>query len=156
MTSRAEEVAASSLSKLLAEIDIGDRLPDSDEFGSLELALERFLPEVLGEAHRLHWGREAFDGFCFAVAKKSSDCEAEFLGLGLIMSDQTWTPIRARLEVSTREDSISWVSCDVGDGGAGGKRMTRLPADSNRVGKLLHLVEHRANEIEWAFSAVRR
>jgi hypothetical protein len=155
MASKAEVVAARSLRSILATVEVGAHIPESADRSSLEAALEHFLPEVLADVYRPHWDYEAFDGFSFAIARKTGPTEAEFLGLGLIISDQTWTPLRTRLRVAPKTDTMPYAACDVGDGGAGGKRMTRLPWGSSRVPKFLYFVSKHANEIDWAFSAVR-
>jgi len=155
MISKSEELTGRSLRSMLAPVRVGDSFADSEEFQDLQLALEHFLPDVLRKVYPREWRGQSFDGFSFAVARKTGPSEAEFLGLGLLIADQTWTPVRIHLRAAHEADSITWLACKVGDAGAHGRNKTRLPFGSTKVGKLLAAVEENPNDIEWAFSVVR-
>jgi hypothetical protein len=133
----------------------GDQIEESAEFGELRLALERFLPAVLRESYPAQWRHEAFDGFRLAVARRTGPFEAELLGLGLLISDQTWTPMHVRLRAAADADSISWVLCRVGSRIGAGPEFTRLPHDSTKMSKLLYSVSEQPENIAWAFTVER-
>lgn len=155
MISRSEELAARSLRSVLAAVGVGDSFEDAQELADLELALERFLPYVLRDVYPREWKAEAFDGFSFAVARKTGPAEAELLGLGLLITDQSWTPVHIHLRVDPDSDRLAWVRCQVGDNAAQRRSERRLPFGSGKVGKLLSSVGERPADVEWVFSAVR-
>jgi hypothetical protein len=124
-------------------------------FDELQSALERFLPAVLCDGYPAQWRYESFDGFRFAVARKTGPFEAELLGLCLLISDQTWTPLHVQLRASADADSIPWVLCRVGSRIGAGREFTRLPYDSTKVSKLLFSVSEHPESIAWAFTAER-
>ncbi len=155
MVSKAEQAACHSLRSVLATVGVGDAIEASDELAELDFALEVFLPELLRESHPSAWRGESFDGFRWAVARKTGPAEAAFFGLALLVSDQTWTPIHVRIRSEPRIDAISWVSCKVGDGGAAGKNMTRLPYESGRINSLLFSLGKDPDCVDWAFTIVR-
>jgi hypothetical protein len=154
MVSKAEAAASRSLRIVLSPLSVGDTVEESLELTELHFALEIFLPEVLSESSAF-WRAESFDGFRWAVARKTGSSDAEFLGLGLLISDQSWTPLHVRMTIEPKIDAISRISCNVGDGGPGGKRMTRLPYASSKESKLLFSVGHNPEAIDWAFSVTR-
>jgi len=155
ISAKPEEVAGRCLRNVTASLVESEQIEQSEELFELQSALERFLSSLLREDYPAQWGHEALDGFRFAVARRTGPAEAEFLGLCLLISDQTWTPVHVRLRAATETDAISWVSCKLGDGGAAGARMTRLPYESSKVSKLLFGVGEHPNGIDWAFSVER-
>ena len=96
--------------------------------------------------------QDSFDGIETIVARKTGPLEAEILGLCVLIEDQTWTPIHARIAISASTDEISWLDCKVGDRGDGQGGMRRIPYDESRVMKDLYLVSQRASDITWVFS----
>ena len=139
----------------MANLSDGEQIDESEDFDELQSALERFLPSVLRDAYPAQWRREALDWFRLAVARKTGAVEAELIGLCLLISDQSWTPLHVRLRASPETDAISWVSCKIGDGGAAGEKMTRLPYESTKVSKLLFSVSEHPENINWVFSLER-
>lgn len=108
MTSRAEEIASRCLRAILANISTGSTIEYSDDFRWFQSALERVIPSILEDEYEW-WRWENLDGFSFAVARKTGPEEAEFIGLCILMSDQTWTPIHLRLRVALQSDNIEWL-----------------------------------------------
>ena len=155
MVSKAEEIAGRCLRSVTNALADGDQIEESEDFEELQSALERFLPALLRETYPAQWRHAAFDGFRLAVARKTGPSEAELIGLGLLISDQTWTPFQIRLRAAPGIDGVSSVRCNVGDGGASGSGMTRLPYGASKVDKLLFSVSERPQDIAWAFSIVR-
>lgn len=150
MTSKTEEVVAHSLRACLAGLVENATIEESEDFRSLVSGLEFFLPAVLSEVHH-EWRDESMDGFHLVVARKTGPREAEFIGLCILISDQTLTPIHIRLRGSASENEIEWLECKVGESGEGKGQMVRLPYDSPRQGKLLATLPNRLNTLDWAY-----
>jgi hypothetical protein len=151
MMAKFEELAAQYLRMSLRDVGEGNQLPDSEALRQFKSALELFLPLMLRHSDPNHWRLEAFDAFRFPVARKTGPCEAEFRGAGLLLSDETWTPVQLRLRVAVESDVIAWGSCQVGDRRV--ERTQRLPSKSPELGRLLASVSERPEAIEWTFSA---
>jgi hypothetical protein len=149
MASRTEEAVSRSLRLMLDGLAVGATIEDSEEFRRLLSSLEFFLPSVLGEVHG-EWKDEGMDGILSAAARKTRPNEAEIIGLCVLISDQTLTPIHVRLQVCASGDEIEWLECNVGERGEGKCGMLRIPYDS-MTGKHLVAVAERANAIEWAY-----
>ena len=148
VVSKAEEAAGRTLRSVLADVSEGEQIAESEDFQELQSALEYFLPSILRDTYPAQWRHESLDAFRFAVARKTGPLEAELLGLCLLISDQTWTPVHIHLRAAAEAEAISWVSCKLGDGGPAGKRMTRLPYESTKVSKLLFSVSEHPENID--------
>jgi hypothetical protein len=149
MASKTEETIGRSLRSILDGLADGEAIGDSEGFRSVLSGLEFFLPAVLGEIHG-QWRDESLDGILPAVARKTGPGEAEIIGLCILISDQTLTPIRVRLQVSPSGDEIAWLECNVGQRGDGKAGMARTPYNA-MSGKQLVLVAQRPNDINWAY-----
>lgn len=90
MKSKAEKLLARSLCDAVADIPVGERLDASRLQADIGIGLQVWVPEVPG------WEEESVDGFRFSEARMTADLEAELIGLGLLISDQTWTPAALR------------------------------------------------------------
>jgi hypothetical protein len=120
MASKAERIFSQSLRTILAELSVGANIEHSDQFRNALAGLEFCLPELLGS----EWHDE-FDGFEFIVARKTGDRQAEMIGLCLLISDQTLTPIHLHIQIASKEDEVSWLDCKLGEKGKHG--MVRTP-----------------------------
>jgi hypothetical protein len=140
-----EELAAQYLRLALRDVALGGDIPPSAARKQLESTLELFLPLMLRDADANYWRLEAFDAFQFPVARKTGPLEAELCGIGLLLSDETWTPVKARLRVSAESDTIVAGNCQVGDQRVGPKE----------PGKLLALLREQPDSVSWAFSVER-
>ena len=136
-------LAGQALRELLAGVPDGDGLPEGEAFGKLQSVLERLVPALVG------WRHESLDGFRFAVAKKVCPHDAELLGLCLLISDQTWTPIHLRLSVAPGDDALRVEECHLGEADDATGEMVRLPYDSNRVTKELMALPTRFQSVSW-------
>lgn len=154
MTSRGEEIASRCLRAMLAPISAGSAIEDSDDFNTFQSALERVIPSSL-EVEYPWWQYESLDGFRFAVARKLGPKEAEFIGLCLLITDQTWTPLHVRLRIASQNDHIEWLDCRVGESGTGNGGMVRTPYGASRETKLLYSVVNRLDSIPWAYKVTR-
>jgi hypothetical protein len=147
--STAETIVSRSLRIVLAGMSPGSAIDESEPFRELQSALERFIPSVLGLRY------EGLDAFRFAVARKVGPEEAEFIGLCLLITDQTWTPFHIRLRVSSTVDKVAALDCKLGEVGEGAGGIVRTPYDSNRVAKLLLSLPGRIHSIQWAHAVSR-
>jgi len=105
MTSKAEKIASRCLRAILAPISVGADTEDSDDFSDFQSAMEYVIQSIL-EKEYPWWRWESLDAFSFAVARKTGAEEAEFIGLCLLITDQTWTPFHLRLRVASQGDTI--------------------------------------------------
>ena len=149
MKSKAEIVASQALRAVLAPLATGASIEASQNLREFESALEYFLPEELG------WRDEAFDAFKFGIARKVAHDEAEFVGLGLLISDQAWTAIHLWLRLSPDSDEVALLDCRVGEPRDGRSGIVRIPYASRRVSKVLFGWPERIGTIQWVFRAVR-
>lgn len=154
MRSRAEEMASRCLRAILAPLPYGAVIHDSDDFSLFQRALEYVLPSALREVYPW-WQHESLDAFRFAVARKIGIEEAEFIGLCLLISDQTWTPIYLRMSIARESDSFDWLECRVGELGDDAGGMLRIPHKSARINELPGSVEQRLESIQWAYTISR-
>jgi hypothetical protein len=99
MASQAEQIVGRSLRTILAGVPNGESIADSEHLRDLLSGMEFFIPEVLRDFHH-EWYADFLDDFIPVVARKTGEQEAEFLGLCILISDQTLTPIHLRLQVS--------------------------------------------------------
>jgi hypothetical protein len=151
MMAKFEELAAQYLRLALRGVQEGDHIPEGGPRAQLQSAFELFLPLILRQADPSHWRLEAFDAFRFPVARKTGPLEAEFCGGGLLLSDETWTPVQVRLRAAADSDTIAWARCQVGDRLV--SRTERLASKSPDLGKMLASVCEHPEGVDWAFSA---
>ena len=144
-------MACQSLRAALAPLAVGSFIEPSEDRRSFESALEFLIPARLQDEYRW-WRYESFDGFLFTVARKVGPHEAEFVGLCLLISDQSWTPLHLRLRVSPDDDALDSMECKVGEVGEGNGGMVRTPYGSTRESKVLHSVAQRLDSIPWAYT----
>ena len=154
MTTKAEKIASGCLRDVLAPMTIGAAIKDSDDFSMFQGALEFLIPRMLRKKYDW-WEKESLDGFRFVVARKTSPEEAEFIGIGLLITDQAWTPLHLRLRLSKQSDRFEWIECKLGELENGNSKMKRIPYESSEVTKILHSMESRLEAIVWAYSIAR-
>jgi hypothetical protein len=149
MTSKAERVTSERLREILAPLTVGASIEQTQPFLEFQSALERFLPAELG------WNHESFDAFQFVLAHKVALDEAEFVGLALLISDQSWTPIHLWLRLSPTSDQVTELECRVGEPGDGVAGLMRIPYGSRAVDKFLLRLNERLGSIQWVYRAAR-
>lgn len=148
--SKTEEFTARSLRAALAGLEAGASIANSDGFQELLGGLEFFLSSVLSEVHQ-EWREESLDGFHVAIARKTGPFEAELMGLCILISDQTLTPLHIRLRGAATKDEIEWLECKVGKAGQGKGGMMRMPYDSPKQAKVLYAVVEQPDSINWVY-----
>jgi hypothetical protein len=150
MASRAEQWVSRSLRTVLDGVPNGTSIAGAESLQDVLDGLEFFIPEVLRELYA-EWEHESLDGFIPVVALKSGEREAAIFGLCIIISDQTLTPIRLRLQVAASKDEVSWLDCGLGERGDGG--MVRTPYKLlNQARKRLYALVGREDMIDWVYT----
>lgn len=144
-----ESLVSAQLRTVLADLGEGAAIPASPAFQELQDALEVWVPSLLG------WRYEGLDAFRFASARKLTDLSAEFLGICLLISDQTWTPLHLRVTLAPSADSFDSVQCSLGEPGSGPNGLLRVPFTSKKADALLASLPSRAGEIPWVFAITR-
>jgi hypothetical protein len=151
MISIAEQRLSRFLRLVLADLPGGAAIANSKQFGEVLSGLEWFLPEVLIEVYP-EWEWECLDGVQSIWARKTGAGEAELLGLCVLMSDYTVTPVHVRLQVALSDDAISWLECRLGEKGQDG--LVREPFNSSVImSKHLWALQWRPDRIDWAYKA---
>jgi hypothetical protein len=102
-----------------------------------------------------YWRYEGLEGFRFGVARKQDTDEAEFIGLCLLVGDQTWMPFHLRLRIAPKDDHIVSLECKVGELGMDNSLMIGTSYGSSRETKLLYSVVNRFESIRWAYTIKR-
>ena len=150
MMDKFDELAAQYLRRALRDVREGEAIPPSGALTQLQSTLELFLPLMMRDSDPAHWRLEAFDAFRFPVARKTGPWEAELRGAGLLLSDETWTPIALRLRAAADADTIAWASGRVGD-----RRIhpAQRPTAQSDLQALLARVSEQPDQIEWSYAA---
>lgn len=141
-----EQELAREIRAALDGMVVGENIPDSISFRNAMRALEWFIPQLLREVHP-EWN-EALDGVYPQVAVKTGENEAEIIGMCILISDQTCTPLHVRLRAAIDMNEIESLECRLGEIARDGK-MRRIPYGTNRSRDLA--VVHRLNDIVWAY-----
>lgn len=151
MASRAEEIIASTLRSVLAELPSGALIPDSKKFRDALSGLERVLPNIIGEIHS-EMLEQSLDGVLPAVARKTGDAQVEIFGLCIFIEDQTVTPMHVELQLAETADEISWMECRLGEKGDRGMVRTTY---SSPTGMLKRTYAMACNcvpqQIDWVY-----
>jgi hypothetical protein len=151
MNTKAEGGVSRALSSLLEGLANGASLDqESEHFRTLCTALEFFLPSVLGQVYDF-WRGDSLDGFRFVVARKVGPRSVEMLGLGLLISDQCWTPLQLLIRLAPSNTKVEALTCRIGERVLDKGGLVRLPVLSSGVDKFaLRLV---GRDVDWAFEA---
>lgn len=144
---KAEKLLARSVRAALADVPVGGSIHESAHMADVKLALQFWTPQVLG------WDEESLDGWRFSVATKTAEGEVELLGLGLLISDQRWTPMRIVIRVSRTADAVVAYYCGLGEPGNGKAGIVRLPYRSQEAQQMLDRPPDIIRATRWAFSA---
>jgi hypothetical protein len=150
MKQNIEERTAQSLRSVLDPLPPGN-IEDSERLRNFLGDLEFFLPVVLSEVY-LHWKHESLDGLLPEVSRKISTREGEFIGMCILMDDQSLVPYHVRLRVSPLRDVIEWMECKLGESGSGRGGMVRSPDQYSE--KRIFTMLSRPEMIDWAFKAM--
>ena len=150
--SRAEVALVGELVRALAGVSVGDEVllpPSCDICASLELVLPALL-----RAKFPGWEHESLDGVFVARAVKSAPLGIRLVGTGILISDQSVTPLHAEIEAAfDSEVSLSKFDVRVGEAGGGALGVSGPPCGSREAAELLASVASRAPSIEWVYTA---
>jgi len=145
-----EAATWAALRALRAEAQTDTDLSANASVHEVLSALEYFLPAVL-RTEFPSWQNESLDGIFPVRSLLSSPKGFEVFGLGLLISDQSLTPLFASV-FEADEQRIAYVSCMIGELNPGTDReMLRIPYSGVRVGDELRRLRARTSPITWAF-----
>jgi hypothetical protein len=147
---QSEIVVAKSLRRLLATLEDGAPIEWPEKYSDTFNGFEYLLPQLLSQ-HYAYWKHESFDGFFPATSQKIGPYSAEIVGVCILISDQTVTPINIRIGILPPADEIAWMDCKVGARGSGAGAMTRTPWPIWRENPLCTLT-HPVDSIDWVYS----
>ena len=144
MSSDPETAVAVALKSALSDVAVGEPIP-TDARTALESSLEFYIPQLLG------WRGESLDGFRFCVARKIGVDSAEFLGVALLITDQTWTPTWLLIRHEGDRNGLREVHCRFGERDREGSGMRRLAYHSRQVEVLLRNLPEWAAALDWLY-----
>jgi len=130
----------------------GSQIVDSEEFRTVQGALEFLIPAALSETYP-QWQHESLDGFRFSLARKLGPEEAELAGLCVLISDQKWVPVHLRLRIALESDSVEWFECKLGELGDNGQMQRGY--SQHQLNTLLYTIADRLESVQWAFMVTR-
>jgi hypothetical protein len=143
-----EQHVCENLSPLLREHAVGDSLHDPDSYSDVLRSLEYFLSTLLREVHD-EWQHESLDGIYPWWFRKTGDREAALLGLAILISDQTLTPLYVQLQLSPTWDRVAWIDLRLGERTKTGCR--RVPYGDASVPRLVSHVSERYESLDWFY-----
>lgn len=146
--SPAERIVERELRRLLRERAVGESFHlDYENDGELLVALERFVPEVLAAAYD-EWRFAGLDGMYDVVAIRVDPNSLELAGTALLLRDQCFTPIHARLGVGRGATAALHGEIRIGEPGGGSLGISGPRYSAYRRATPVHL--QRAN-IDWTY-----
>ena len=151
MMQTCEQRIARSCRAILSSIEIGGDVTESIGMHDLLTGLEYFLPEVLAEVYP-YWKSESLDGFFVYAARKTRVNEMVFMGLCVLISDQTVTPFHVSLRSPTAGDELEWMECRHGNRGDRKGGMDRVHYRKWNW-RIFAGTDDPAESIDWAFRA---
>ena len=148
----AEPRLARAISSALEGLPIGEDLCLASDSDICSL-LERYIPEVLAQEHP-KWSGESLDGIFVSRARKVGCRRIEILGTGILITDQTVTPLLVELQPCPSASVIGEFEINVGEPGEGALGISGPPCHSGRASRLLHRLEgrHELQRIDWVYS----
>jgi len=149
MASNVEENIVRALRSVLDPLPSGAAIEASGEFQKVLDGLEYFIPELLRELHQ-QWEHESLDGILPFVARKAGPREAEIIGVCILISDQTTTPIHVQIQAKSEGVELSWMECRLGESRSG--EMVRTPYAAASSAKLLADVVDSIDTIKWSYA----
>jgi hypothetical protein len=118
--------------------------------------LERYIPETLASEYA-EWTGESLDGIFTAQAINEGRSTLRLLGTCILITDQTVTPLQARLQVAPNADSLRSLEISVGELGGGALGISGPPCNSGQAARLLHGLQNRIEleGVDWVYSVIR-
>lgn len=152
--SRAESALIGELLKVLGPVALGEAVhlpPGSGLCASLELVL----PELLRAVYPV-WEGESLDGVYVASATKTAATNIWMVGTGILMSDQTVTPLYAELGTFEGGTCLTRYRIGVGEPGGGRLGISGPRCHSHAASALLASVVRRVQGIAWVYEVLLR
>lgn len=142
---------AQELEELIAPIAMGEffSVPPS---AAICASLERFIPAELSQQYP-EWRAESLDGIFVARATKTGPKAAEFAGAGILISDQTLTPLLAELELTRRQDQepVRLSRLKIGEVGGGPLGISGPVCNSKEAKDYLANLIDRLDAVTWSY-----
>ena len=151
--SEAEQQVTRSLAALLDRVSDGETFSnDCDQLSKTLGLLERFIPATIEQVYD-EWQDESIDGFRLPIVRKTGPHEVELIGLAILTSDQSVTPVHLRIQVCPAMQEIVWLEFKVGKPGLGRGGLDRIPYGSQPAEKWLKniLATETAPDIKWVY-----
>lgn len=146
---KAEEIVSSNLHAILRVLTIGESIEESERLQEVLSGLEFILPAIFQDKYK-EWKCESLDGIYLAKASKTGENEAEFIGLCILITDQTLTPFHLRLRVVNSQAEIGWLRCRLGENTQQG--LLKIPYNSLSWHKYLHKLEDcLPDSMDWVY-----
>ncbi|RLB49193.1 MAG: hypothetical protein DRJ42_21565 [Deltaproteobacteria bacterium] len=143
---RAAGLASQHLEALLANLEQGSSLPETEVLHQFLSAMERVVADAL-RARFDELKRLTIDGFRLERTTVTGPGKAELLGLCYLLPDSPLAPICVR--VVSRLDGIAWIQCKLGERDSDTGKFEPVPP--NQAAKESHRLGQRDAEIEWAY-----
>jgi hypothetical protein len=147
----AEQVVATELVALVRDVPVGASL-DLQPSSRLCAGLERYLPQLLRRGYPA-WLGESFDGISPIQAVKVYDRTVLVAATGILISDQTITPLLAELTATDSGDAIASFRVCVGEPGGGSLGISGPPCNSGAALRLASRLAGRLEQgrVDWVY-----
>jgi hypothetical protein len=152
-TQNLDAKVALELSALLESASV-DSPSTAEPSADLLYLMELYIPQLLARNYP-EWKGESLDGFLFAKVQKVESWSVEFIGLCILMSDQTVTPIFIELNLTKSRDVVASYRVFLGEAGGGRLGISGPPCNSQRVHKLLENLCGRLDGIRWVYTVAK-
>lgn len=143
------KLVGTQLGALLGLVDVGAQLPIGPPCALCDV-LELLVPQILRRKYE-EWETESLDGFFFASAVKTDEESAELVGICILITDQTVTPIA--LDLTLLKGSLHSLRVRLGEAGRGSLGISGPDCNSPDARELLLALNARLDRIEWVYDA---
>lgn len=141
-------LAAEQLATYLESVEIGSGFVISPSAALCDI-LEFLIPRVLGECYP-EWQKESLDGFFISSAVKKSEVSAELMGTCILISDQSVTPFRLDMSLSTPPASLR-LRIRLGEAGGGALAISGPAVTSKAATDFLGALDRRIETVDWVY-----
>ena len=144
---RAEHVLGVQLREFLAATGTGSETSYRDMLSALEYYTTELLQYCEG------WpSHESLDGVLPSRITKVDENEMEVLGVCILISDQTVTPMHATFRLTPRSEDIAMATCRVGEPDRASGGLLRLPYGSADASLARSTLPDRLGMFPWLFT----
>lgn len=114
-------------------------------------ALELFIPQLLRTVFA-EWETESLDGFFVANVDEDADDWLTLVGLAILISDQTTSPVQIRLRAAV-DGTLERVDVSLGEPGGGALGISGPACTHASVPLLLQELPARLPHVDWVYQA---